>query len=183
MKRTIGIIAWLFLIAYGLIYSIFFNPGSTFLADLFTGSADPLAFMVFNLLGMIPLAFFVFFWQYYELKWFHYLFLAGGFVFGGFATGALFVFMPEAKPVPKRQTNVLVAGLIITLAVIIYGLFFGSLDAYIQAFETDTFVHVMTIDFFVLFIFYLALPKLNKGVIQLFFVPAFYIQMLLGDLT
>ncbi len=179
MKRIIAIIAWIGLVIYGLYYSIFVNPGSTFLADLLSGNADPLAFMVFNLLGMIPLAFFLYFTQYYTLKWFHYVFLLGSFVFGGFATGAIFIWMPEEKPAQENK-RVMLAGLIITVAVIIYGLF-GSLQAYIEAFNTDTFVHVMTVDFFVLWIFYLALPKLKNDLIQLFFVPAFYIQMLFKD--
>lgn len=182
MKRIIALTAWVFLVGYGLIYSLFFNPGSTFLADLFSGNADPLAFMVFNLLGMIPLAFLLYFRQYYTLKWFHYLFLLGSFGFGGFATGAIFIWMPEEKPVQENQ-RVLIAGLVITMAVIIYGLFFGSLSAYAEAFRNDAFVHVMTVDFFVLWIFYLALPKLKGGVIQLFFVPAFYIQMLFKDIA
>ena len=181
MTRIIAIIAWIGLLIYGGYYSIFINPGSTFLADLFAGNADPFAFMVFNLLGMIPLAFFVFFQSYYQLKWYHYVFLLGSFVFGGFATGGIFVFPPEEKT-PKVTRRVIIAGLLITIAVMTYGLGFGSLTTYLESFQTDTFVHVMTVDFFVLFIFYLALPKLNKGIIQLFFVPAFYIQMLFGDL-
>lgn len=182
MKRIIAISAWILLVVYGLYYSFFVNPGSTFLADLFSGGADPLAFMVFNLLGMIPLAFFLYFTQYYTLKWFHYVFLLGSFVLGGFATGAIFIWMPEEKPV-KENKRVMLAGLIITVAVIIYGIYFGSLQAYIDAFNADTFVHVMTVDFFVLWIFYLALPKLKNDLIQLFFVPAFYIQMLLKDFS
>lgn len=180
MKRFIAVAAWAFLMVYGIYYSIFVNPGSTFLADLFQGNADPFAFMMFNLLGMIPLAFVVYFTQYYALKWFHYVILFSSFAFGGFGLGLIFFVFPEEKPL-KENTRLAVAGLVITVAVLFYGLGFGSITSYVESFRGDTFIHVMTVDFFVLFIFYLALPKFNRSLLQVFFVPAMYVQLLLKD--
>ena len=180
MSKSIFIASHLFLLAYGIIYSFFFNPGSTFLGDLFTMNTDPLLFMVFNLLGMIPLAFFLYFKQNYDLKWFHLLILLSGFVFGGFGAGFIIYVMPKTKALAYSKKP-LWAGFIITMALIFYGLLFGSLDAYIEAFNTDSFVHIMTIDFFVLMIFYITLPLFKKTWTMIGFVPVFYLSMLSRD--
>lgn len=180
MAKGLFIFSHLFLVIYGLVYTFFFNPGSTFLSDLFTLQVDPLLFMVFNLLGMIPLAFFLYFKQNYDLKWFHTIILLSGFVFGGFGLGFIMYVMPKTKPLHYMKKPLWV-GFIITLALIFYGLLFGNFQTYLEAFNTDSFVHVMTIDLFILMIFYITLPLFKKTWTMIAFVPTFYLSMLNQD--
>jgi hypothetical protein len=180
IRKSLFIISHLFLLAYGIIHSVYFNLGSTFLDELFALNVDPLLFMVFNLLGMIPLAFFLYFKQNYDLKWFHILILLSGFVLGGFGLGFIIYLMPKTKPL-KYSKKPLWAGFIITLVLLFYGLLFGDINAYIEAFNTDTFVHIMTIDLAVLMIFYITLPLLKLSWTMIGFVPIFYLSMLNKD--
>lgn len=168
---------YIFLVLYGLIYTFFFDVPTTFLAQIFAGDADPLAGMVFNFLGLIPLALLLYFLRYYQLKWFHYVILLSSFVLGGFASGLIFFFFPEERKEEKPMRLAAILGLVLSLLTLVTG-FAGSFESFTQLFIEDSFVHVMTIDFFVLFGFYLALPKYKKSPWQATFVIGMFYQLL-----
>jgi len=168
---------YIFLALYGLIYTIFFSVPTTFLAQVLAGEAEPLAGMIFNFLGLIPLAFLLYFLRYYQLRWFHYLILLSSFVFGGFASGLIFFFYPKEKEVEKPMRLAAILGLVLSLITLATGLL-GSWDDFITLFMEDSFVHIMTIDFIVLFGFYLTLPKLKKSWWQATFIIGMFYQLL-----
>lgn len=168
---------YIFLVLYGIIYTVFFDVPTTFLDQILAQEADPFAGMVFNFLGLIPLAFLLYFLRYYQLKWFHFGFLLLGFVLGGFASGLIFFFFPEERKEERPMRLAAVLGLVLSILTLFAGLA-GSLQAYSTLFIEDSFVHVMTIDLLVLWGFYLALPKYKRSLWQLTFVIGMFYQLL-----
>lgn len=168
---------YLFLVLYGLIYTVFIGVPTTFLAQVFAQEADGLAFMVFNFLGLIPAAFLMYFLRYYQLKWFHFMILLFSFVFGGFSLGLIFFFFPEERTTEKP--NRLAAGIGLAVSVFTLSLgFTGSFAEFGRLFIEDSFVHIMTIDFIVLFGIALTLPKFKRSIWQATFMIGMFYQLM-----
>lgn len=169
---------YLFLVLYGLIYTVFFDVPTTFLSDVLgQGDVEPIAGMIFNFLGLIPLAFLLYFLRYYTLKWYHWIILLSSFIFGGFASGLIFFFFPEERKTEKPSRLAAILGLVLSIVTLASGLS-GSGAAFYELFINDSFVHVMTVDFVILWGFYLALPKYKRSPWQATFVVGMFYQLL-----
>mgnify|MGYP001068707648 CR=1 FL=1 len=150
MRLTVKVL-WLLLILYTLIHLSFFNQGMSKLVDLMRFDADPLIIMVFNLMGLIPLAFLIYA-LILNVPRKHYVLIGLGFLTGAFSLAG-FLLLHAESPV-KKQTMITKClsyfGLIGSMIIIVYGVIYGDIRAYYEAFLTDSFIHIMTIDFIVL---------------------------------
>jgi hypothetical protein len=138
-------------VSYSLI-SMFFNRTVTldFLA-LFQLQGDALLVMTFNMLGVFPLYYLLVASTYERQKWFVYLLFGLSFMFGAFATiPGLLLLKGNQKPLSKRQERFFIILPLALLIMSIVGILFGDISTYFQLFLNDQFVHIMTIDFFIL---------------------------------
>ncbi|MCA0985393.1 hypothetical protein LCL89_15265 [Halobacillus yeomjeoni] len=120
---------------------------------------EPLLLTVFSLLGIYPIAFGIFLLRHDHARVPAWPFVAGSFMLGAFALMPYFFSSTSAVRsvrTPKGilkfiQKDFLLLSLVgISIFLIVQGFWQGSLEIYLQAFFTSRFVHVMTIDFFVL---------------------------------
>lgn len=145
------VILYIVFVSYSLI-SMFFNRTITldFLA-LFQLQGDALLVMTFNMLGVFPLYYLLVASTYERQKWFVYLLFGLSFMFGAFATiPGLLLLKGNQKPLSKRQERFFIILPLALLIMSIVGILFGDISTYFQLFLNDQFVHIMTIDFFIL---------------------------------
>jgi hypothetical protein len=145
------VILYIVFVSYSLI-SMFFNRTVTldFLA-LFQLQGDALLVMTFNMLGVFPLYYLLVASTYERQKWFVYLLFGLSFMFGAFATiPGLLLLKGNQKPLSKRQERFFIILPLALLIMSIVGILFGDISTYFQLFLNDQFVHIMTIDFFIL---------------------------------
>jgi len=176
MARKIAQGSYLFLVLYGLIYTVFFNVPTTFLSQVLSGEAEAFTGMVFNFLGLIPLAFLLYFLRFHVLKWYHFVILLLSFGLGGFSLGLMFFVFPERRHPEKPFRIAAILGLTLSVFTLFMGLT-GSVSAFLELFINDSFVHVMTIDFFILWIFYLTLPAFAASRWKAAFVIGMFYQL------
>lgn len=173
------------LIIYAIIHLMTDFMDGGVLQTLITNEADPYLFMVFNLLGLFPLAFILFGLKYLQMDKTDWIFLGLGFMLGGFMLTIPFI-QGELKPkkISKKVQVTALIGLIITVLVIGYGIILGDFNVYFNAFMTDSFVHIMTLDFIFLYglSIYLSCRTMKLPWISLIPVVGFY-YLLFQDST
>jgi hypothetical protein len=170
-------IAHVGLIAYALIHLITDFQTGTFLNDVFSNSADPTLLMVFNLLGLFPLAFILFGLKYLAMNRKQWVLLSLGFMLGGFILTIPFIDGKlTSKPLSKRTHVIALIGLILSVMTIGYGVILGQFSNYYEAFLTDSFVHIMTFDFIFLYglSIYLSYKTFKKPYLSLLPVIGLY---------
>lgn len=154
MRKYI-LISWILFVLYTLYYVLMNEPNTTIFVDLLSFNANPFIFVVFNMLGIIPFLM-ILYVIVFEVKVnkFQKIGLGLSFMAGAFALYPTALFMGE--PRKKKHRNWTKSASIITgvfiLFLSLYGLLFGSLKNYAESFRNDAFVHIMTIDFFFLYI-------------------------------
>ncbi|MGP4068541.1 hypothetical protein [Halobacillus sp. B29] len=121
---------------------------------------DPLLLTVFSLLGLFPITFMILLLTHDNSRIPAWPFAAGSFILGAFALLPFFFLSTAEKNrsdrIPSTLKRVLnavyfhVLLMVSTTMLIIFGLLQGDFTFYAQAFKTSQFVHVMTIDLFVL---------------------------------
>ncbi|MCA1010984.1 hypothetical protein [Halobacillus halophilus] len=121
---------------------------------------DPLLLAVFSLLGLFPITFLILLLTHDHSRLPAWPFAAGSFVLGAFAILPFFFLSTAEKKRRNRIPSILrkvlnslylhVLLLIGTTWLIMYGLLQGDFTFYAQAFNHSQFVHVMTIDLFIL---------------------------------
>jgi hypothetical protein len=152
-------IFWLAFIGYAFLFAP--NGDGPYLQQLLTlSSPDPLLLMVFSLLGIYPMAYAALLLRYDDGKIPKWPFASGAFLFGAFSLLPYYIagkWVSEYKlRTPKKlltllYSKIFILGLVVlSLGLIFYGVFSGDMEEYRLAFRTSQFVHVMTIDFFVL---------------------------------
>lgn len=149
------ILSWLSFVLYTLYYMIFTNPNTTIFTDLMELSINPLVFAVFNMLGVIPFLM-ILYVNIFQVKVnkAQKFGLGLSFMMGAFALYPTALSMDDPKE-KKRQTWTTYASIfsgLLILLLSLYGILFGSLRNYAESFRNDAFVHIMTIDFFFLYI-------------------------------
>lgn len=145
------IILYTIFVSYSIV-SMFFNRSVTldFLA-LFQLQGDVLLVMTFNMLGVFPLYYLLVVSTYEKQKWYVYLLFGLSFMFGAFATiPGLLLLKGNQKPLSKTQERFFIVLPLVLLMMSIVGILFGNISDYFQLFLNDQFVHIMTIDFFIL---------------------------------
>jgi hypothetical protein len=174
MLRSISIwLVWLSFISY----AFFFAPPNqpdTFdlIVDLSTGNwqgINPLIISLFNLMGILPMIYacFLFIDSKGQKIW------AWPFAITSFGVGAfaLLPYLALRQPNPNWQgeKNLLlkildspVTGIALTVGTIVllvFGLFYGNWADFIQQWQTSRFIHVMSLDFCILCLFFPVLLK------------------------
>ncbi|SDO13418.1 hypothetical protein [Halobacillus aidingensis] len=159
IRKSIFFISWIAFIAYAVYFAPNGNQG--YLHQLMTmDDPDPFLLMVFSFLGIYPLVFSALLLGEDDSRLPLWPFVAGMFMFGAFALMPYF-FLSEGKTSRQRRTpKWLLKGIqsvlfyifliIGTVALFLYGVIQGNFHLYLEAFQTSQFVHVMTIDFFIL---------------------------------
>ncbi|RDY71761.1 hypothetical protein DXT76_06450 [Halobacillus trueperi] len=159
MRKSIFFISWIAFIAYAVYFAPNGNQG--YLHQLMTmDDPDPFLLMVFSFLGIYPLVFSALLLGEDDSRLPLWPFVTGMFMFGAFALMPYF-FLSEGKTSRQRRTpKWLLKGIqsvlfyifliIGTVALFLYGVIQGNFHLYLKAFQTSQFVHVMTIDFFIL---------------------------------
>ncbi|WP_226580985.1 hypothetical protein [Halobacillus litoralis] len=158
-RRIIFLIAWTLFILYAVFIAPDGNQG--YLDQLINmDDPDPLLLMVFSFLGIYPMVFASFLLGEDDSRVPVWPFVIGSFMLGAFSLMPYF-FLSEAESSRTVRTPdwlikvlrsrvflvVLMAG---TVVLFFYGVTQGSFATYGEAFQSSQFVHVMTIDFFVL---------------------------------
>jgi len=161
MKKWM-LISWFILVLYTMYYLVFNQPTTTIFNDLMDLSIDPLIFAVFNMLGIIPFLMLLYV-IIYQIKTnrLQKIGISLSFVLGAFALYPTAAFFGEdsTKKHQKWTTYATILSGITILFLVFFGFIFGSLKIYIESFKTDAFVHVMTIDFFFLYIHSIILSR------------------------
>ncbi len=145
------VVLYIIFVSYSLI-SMFFNRPVTldFLA-LFQLQGDALLVMTFNMLGVFPLYYLLVVSTYEKQQWYVYVLFGLSFMFGAFATiPGLLLLKGNQKPLSKTQERFFMILPLTLLIMSIIGILFGNISDYFQLFLNDQFVHIMTIDFFIL---------------------------------
>lgn len=145
------LILYIIFVLYTLI-SMFFGRSVTIdFYALFMLEGDPLLVATFNMLGIFPIFYILYGLSFGKQKWYVYTLFALGFMMGAFAImPALMLMNRDKKHVStwKRTPLILIPLILVLISMI--GILFGDLSAYGSLFLSDQFVHIMTIDFFVL---------------------------------
>lgn len=176
MRKGLAVL-YLLLIIYSLFHLITNFSDGGMLQGLIQNEGDPYLIMVFNLLGLFPLAFILYGLKYLKMSKFDWTFLGLGFMLGGFMLTVPFLKSElKPKPVSKKTHVVALVGMILSILIIGYGVILGDFNAYLDAFNSDSFVHIMTIDFFFLYglSVYLASKSLKPWGIAFIPVIGFY---------
>ena len=179
------LVAHALLIIYAIIHLLTHFMDGGVLQLLLKNDGDPYLIMVFNLLGLFPLAFILFGLKYLKMSKTDWAFLGLGFMLGGFMLTIPFIKGTlKPKTISKRVQITALIGLIITVLIIGYGIILGDLNVYIDAFKSDSFVHIMTIDFIFLYglSVYLSYKSMRLPWISLIPVVGFY-YLLFQDST
>jgi hypothetical protein len=153
MKKAI-IVLWVLFVIYTIYHLLTDYQSVLSIQDLMFSDVNPLIFMTFNLLGVIPLGFLLLTFKYQsKLNVYQKIGLILGFVSGAFAI------LPTISSLklghPKQGVFIKIgalSGIIISIALLFYGISSGSVRNYISLFLSDSLVHIMTIDMMVLYI-------------------------------
>lgn len=152
MSKKLLIIYGIFVL-YSLVSLAFNRPVTLDFLSLFTFQGDMLLVMVFNMLGVFPIYYILVASTYEKQKTYVYVLYGLSFMFGGFATiPALLLTKGSQKPLTTFQKRGFVLLPMMLLLMTIIGILFGNINDYYQLFLNDQFVHIMTIDFFILLI-------------------------------
>ncbi|MBN8235182.1 hypothetical protein JF544_07955 [Halobacillus kuroshimensis] len=159
MRRSLLFIGWILFILYAVFLAPDGNQG--YLAQLIEmDDPDPMLLMVFSFLGMYPMAFAAFLLGEDDARVPAWPFVIGSFMLGAFALMPYF-FLAKNGLVRRTRTPGWIVKMLRsraflfvvslgTAALFVYGITEGSAGDYEIAFQVSQFVHVMTVDFFVL---------------------------------
>jgi hypothetical protein len=158
-RRYIFLALWAAFVLYAWLIAPSGNEG--YLQQLMTmEDPDPLLLMVFSLLGIYPAVFAIIILSHDNSRFPAWPFVVGSFMLGAFALMPYFFLSNTKDHRPNRMpswlqkllesTLVHLLLLLGSLVLIFNGFLKGDFSLYSQAFEISQFVHVMTIDFFVL---------------------------------
>ncbi|MYL30834.1 MULTISPECIES: hypothetical protein [Halobacillus] len=158
-RRSLFFILWMLFILYAVFTAPDGNEG--YLTQLIQmDDPDPMLLMVFSFLGIYPLAFAAFLLGEDDDRVPVWPFVIGSFMLGAFALMPYFFLAGNGSDRKVRTPGWIIRVLrskvlllimsLGTAALFLYGMTAGRPDEYGNAFRVSQFVHVMTIDFFVL---------------------------------
>ena len=184
MRRLFILTIYLMLVIYALIHLVFFYRDDGMLLSVLSMNADPMLLMMFNLLGLFPVAYLLIALKTMNLTPKDFIPLGLGFMLGGFAITPLFIYKKDhIKPNKPWVKYASIFGLVGTVLVMIYGLIYGNIQVYLDAFMNDSFIHIMTIDFLFLVILSVMVLKPVSKFYYLGFIPliGLYIGVLIHE--
>ncbi|MHA2501308.1 MAG: hypothetical protein ACXAE3_00345 [Candidatus Kariarchaeaceae archaeon] len=166
LPNIIFLVLWIIFALYAIYSSLTLSPSlddTQLILDMVTGnfdSVDPLVFVIFNLLGVIPLmiGLLVLFDDQSSQR-----FPAWPFVLASFVSGALGIYLylisrdfksrPTAHSKFQQRLNRKYNDVILSILGVVligFGLISGSIPAYMVFWRSSSLVNIMTIDFFIL---------------------------------
>jgi hypothetical protein len=151
---------WLILVIYTIIYGFSFGFNSELLPELLQGQADGFSTFFFNLMGLVPIYFLLDAALDQDRPLVSWIPLGLSFVLGAYAT-----LWGYHRLTGKRLKSTLIKKIILSLLLIASGWLW--IDAVIQTnpsvyfsqFFQDSMVGIMTVDFFILYLWSLLLTK------------------------
>lgn len=144
-------VLYIIFVVYSIVSMVFNRPVTLDFLALIQLQGDALLVMVFNMLGVFPLYYILVASTYEKQKWYVYMLFGLSFMFGAFATiPGLILLKGNQKEKSKTQERFLIILPLTLLVMSIVGIVLGNIDDYVQLFLNDQFVHIMTIDFFIL---------------------------------
>ncbi len=154
-------IIWSLLVIYTLIHLIWFYSMSVNLRTLLTFQGEPLAVGVFNLMGLFPVVFVTFlFCEPHKPSRPRIVSHLLGFMVGAFALLPVVSFEKQRPRHPGSLFRVLLLTLAsVALALLIWMFVQGSISSYLNLFQSDSFIHIMTIDWIILYIMSVIVSK------------------------
>jgi hypothetical protein len=146
---------WRFLVLYTILYGILFGFQSSLLPELLRGEASPFATQFFNLMGLVPGYFLLDYLSHGQWSWRKFFPFLFGFIGGAYAI--LLGYrqpMRPAGPVRQRPIRIILILVMIflTLWLMIIGIASNTMMDYLGLFFADSLVGIMTMDFFVLYV-------------------------------
>lgn len=159
MKKT-SFALWLVLVIYTVVYGFSFGLNSELLPQLLQGEADGFSTFFFNWMGLVPIYFLI------DASLDQDRPLVSWVPLGlGFALGAYSSLWGYQRLTGKRLKATLLKKIILSLLLIASGWFildailFTNPSLYFSQFFQDAMVGIMTIDFFILYLWSMALAK------------------------
>ncbi|MDY0210275.1 MAG: hypothetical protein RBQ91_02570 [Acholeplasma sp.] len=147
-------------ILYTMVHLVFFFGNENQIVESITLKADPIVLALFSLMGLFPLWFFVSLSRQYQLAKKDYLYLVTSFFIGAYALTPFFFHSHVEKPYKKSFKTIDGLFLMVFLIILAYGFIFGDVQTYFQWFQSDSFIHIMTLDFLLLLV--LSIHKLKQ---------------------
>lgn len=166
-------IGWLLLVSYTLIHLGFYGSFVIDPIGLLTFDGEPLLVALFYLMALFPLFFLMVSLsgpKPYQTQ--TILLHALGFMVGAFALLPIVSF--EKKPFPtlaRRIRLVLTGCALAAFALLTYGIVMGSLSMCSEMFYSDSLIHIMTIDFFILYAMSVVVAKKRFKRWPIAFIP------------
>jgi hypothetical protein len=146
MNRIILLIIWFGLLLLATMTPLWSEP-SLFLEQVFNNALDPSQWFVFTSLGIFPLYFLILTFNEKQPIWRSLLYLLG-MGLGGFIVFPLEILNKHnANPLTRLQFILLALMDSILMALLIWSIIFGDWSVYIQSYQNDVFVTIMTWDF------------------------------------
>ncbi len=146
MNRIIVFIIWVGLLIIATISPLWGEP-SLFLNQVFNGSLDPSQWFIFTSLGIFPLYFLIFSFNEKQPLWRSLLYMFG-MILGGFIVFPLEIINKHsANPLTRLQIILLALMDTVLMIMLIWAIIFGDWSVYIQSYQNDIFVNIMTWDF------------------------------------
>lgn len=146
MNRFIVFIIWVGLLTLATISPLLGVP-SLFLDQVFANQLDPSQWFIFTSLGIFPLYFLIFSFNEKQPIWRSLLYLLG-MILGGFIVFPLEVISKySANPLTRLQFVLLALMDSILIILLVWSIIFGDWSVYIQSYQNDLFVNIMTWDF------------------------------------
>jgi len=145
------LLVYIVFVSYSLISMLFNRSVTLDFFALFQLQGDLLLVMIFNMLGVFPLYYLLVVSTYENQPFYVYLLFGLSFMLGAFATIPGFLLLKgKQKTLTKFQERAFIFIPLILLLMTITGVVFGDISYYSNLFINDQFVHIMTIDFFIL---------------------------------
>lgn len=159
--KSIMLAIWLLFIVYAFFLAPIKEGDIDYLTQILTMDApDPMLVAVFSLLGVWPMVFAILLVTEDRASIPAWPFVLGSFVLGAFALFPYFIFHYESRKRKNRTSEKVYEILkgrtfplvlfILSVGLVGYGVGYGSMIAYQEAFLESRFVHTMTIDFIML---------------------------------
>jgi hypothetical protein len=184
-------LAWSVLLVYSVFHLLFSYQNAGVFENIIRMEGNLLILAVFNLMGLFPLAFLLYFLKYEKLP-FSKNRIAGlilSFMTGAFALYPVCFNLSSEKHRKnnKKLNTLLYYSTIIfgfsSLILLIMGIFFGNFNHYIEMFSNDSLIHIMTLDFILLYALSIYVLKVKHFNVYYAMIPVFgfYLALFLHE--
>jgi hypothetical protein len=174
-------LAWSVLLVYSVFHLLFAYQDAGVFGNIIRMEGNFLILSIFNLMGLFPIAFLFYFLKYEKLPFSkaRIATLILSFMTGAFALYPLCFNLNNEKHLKNDNRlnkllnySTIIFGLV-SLVLIMGGLFLGSFSNYFEMFSNDSLIHIMTLDFILLYVLSIYILKVKNLKYQYAFIPVF----------